>query len=82
MQQRAMSTASSVYVKGYSTGATKKSIGIGFENGGLSGITCLGTSYAQYVEYGTRFMAAEPLLKPVFNRQKTLFKSDLEKLLK
>ena len=82
MQQRAMSTASSVYVKGYSTGATKKSIGIGFENGGLSGITGLGTSYAQYVEYGTRFMAAEPLLKPVFNRQKTLFKSDLEKLLK
>ena len=33
-------------------------------------------------EKGTRFMAAEPLLKPVFNKQKTVFKSDLEKLLK
>lgn len=45
MQQRAMSTASSVYVKGYSTGATKKSIGIGFENGGLSGTTGMGMEY-------------------------------------
>lgn len=33
-------------------------------------------------EKGTRFMAAEPLLKPTFNSQKNKFKSDLERLLK
>ena len=48
----------------------------------MSGVTGLGMEYNQYTELGTRFMAAEPLLKPVFNKQKTVFKSDLEKLLK
>lgn len=82
MQQQAMANASSVYTKGYSNGDTKKSIGIRFEDRGMSGVTGLGMEYNQYTELGTRFMAAEPLLKPVFNKQKTVFKSDLEKLLK
>lgn len=82
MQQTAMSKASSVYTKGYSTGDTKKSIGVLFENSGMSGTTGMGMEYNPYTEKGTRFMAAEPLLKPTFNSQKTKFKSDLEKLLK
>lgn len=82
MQQMAMSKASSVYTRGYSTGDTKKSIGISFENSGMSGTTGMGMEYNPYTEKGTRFMAAEPLLKPTFNSQKTKFKSDLEKLLK
>lgn len=82
MQQKAMSKASSVYVKGYLTGDTKKSIGISFENGGMSGATGMGMEYNPYTEKGTRFMSAEPLLQPTFNSQKTKFKSDLEKLLK
>ncbi|WP_059442621.1 HK97-gp10 family putative phage morphogenesis protein [Leuconostoc mesenteroides] len=82
MQQQTMSNASSVYTKGYSTGDTKKSIGISLKDSGMSGVAGLGMEYNQYTEVGTRFMAAEPLLKPVFNKQKTVFKSDLEKLLK
>ena len=82
MQQTAMSKASSTYIRGYSTGDTKKSIGVSFENSGMSGITGMGQNYNPYTEKGTRFMAAEPLLKPTFNSQKTKFKSDLEKLLK
>lgn len=88
MQQTAMSKASSTYTKRdkhgkpYSTGDTKKSIGISFENSGMSGTTGMGMEYNPYTEKGTRFMAAEPLLKPTFNSQKTKFKSDLEKLLK
>ena len=77
-----MLKASSVYTKGYSTGDTKKSIGVSFESSGMSGITGMGQNYNPYTEKGTRFMAAEPLLKPVFNKQKTAFKSDLEKLIK
>lgn len=79
IQQKTMANASSTYTKGYSTGATKKSIGIGFENGGLTGITGLGMAYNPYTEYGTRFMAAEPLLGPIFKRQKSVFISDIKK---
>ncbi|MCT4388303.1 phage tail protein [Leuconostoc pseudomesenteroides] len=81
-QQSAMAKASSVYTKGYSTGDTKKSIGVQFEKGGLTGIVGMGMEYNPYTEKGTRFMPAEPLLDPVFRKEKTVFKSDLEKLLK
>ena len=80
MQQEAMANASSTYIKGYSIGATKKSIGIGFEDNSLTGFTGLGTSYAIYVEYGTRFMSAEPLLGPVFKKHKNVFISDIKKV--
>ena len=81
IQQKTMANASSTYTKGYSTGATKKSIGIGFENGGLTGIVGMGQNYNPYTEKGTRFMAAEPLLDPIFHKQKNVFVSDLERLL-
>lgn len=82
VQRAAMSKASSVYTRGYSTGDTKKSIGIEFGNGGMSGLIGMGMEYNPYTEKGTRFMAAEPVLDPTFHKQKTKFKSDLEKLLK
>lgn len=88
VQREAMSKASSVYTKKdkhgikYSTGDTKKNIGVEFGNGGMSGLIGMGMEYNPYTEKGTRFMAAEPLLDPVFHEQKTKFKSDLEKLLK
>lgn len=92
MQQQAMANAPTTYTKVYkygamkgkkiSTGETKKSIGVQFKNDGLTGTAGMGMEYNPYTEEGTRFMAAEPLLKPVFNKQKTVFKSDLEKLLK
>lgn len=82
IQQKTMANASSTYVKGYSTGATKKSIGISFENSGLVGIIGMGMDYNPYTEKGTRFMAAEPLLDPIFHKQKNVFVSDLERLLK
>jgi len=31
-------------------------------------------------ELGTRFMAAEPLLGPIFKRQKSVFISDIKKV--
>ncbi|CCJ66374.1 MULTISPECIES: HK97-gp10 family putative phage morphogenesis protein [Leuconostoc] len=91
-QQSAMEKAPTTYTKVYktgklkgkkiSTGETKKSIGVQFKNGGLTGIVGMGKDYNPYTEKGTRFMAAEPLLDPVFRKEKTVFKSDLEKLLK
>lgn len=88
VQRAAMAKTSSTYTKRdkhgkpYSTGDTKKSIGIEFGNGGMSGLIGMGMKYNPYTEKGTRFMAAEPVLNPIFHKQKTKFKSDLEKLLK
>ena len=40
------------------------------------------TDYAAYVEYGTRFMPAQPYMRPAFIQESARFKSDLEKLMK
>ena len=46
----------------YSTGATKNS---GFYKAeGLEGVSGFNTSYAVYVEFGTRKMSAQPFLRP------------------
>ncbi|MFQ8894288.1 MAG: HK97-gp10 family putative phage morphogenesis protein [Dorea sp.] len=38
--------------------------------------------YAAYVEYGTRFMNAQPYMRPAYNAQKGKFKSDMQKLVR
>lgn len=38
--------------------------------------------YAAYVEYGTRYMSAQPYIRPAFMQQSERFKSDLSKLMK
>lgn len=81
MQQEAMVNASSTYVKGYSKGDTKKAIGINFSDGGSTGTVGMGMEYNIYTEVGTRFMAAEPLLRPIFNKHKTVFISEIKKVL-
>ena len=40
------------------------------------------TNYAAYVEYGTRYMSAQPYIRPAFMQQSARFKSDLSKLMK
>ena len=38
--------------------------------------------YAAYVEYGTRYMSAQPYMRPAFMQQSARFKADLAKLMK
>lgn len=64
------------------TGNMKRSITSEFTDGGFTGTTEPHTDYAGYVEYGTRFQAAQPFVKPAFDVQKKVFKNDLERLLK
>ena len=65
------------------TGTLKRSIkGPNMKNGGLTAQVETGVDYAAYVEYGTRYMSAQPYMKPAFNKQKAQFKSDLERLTK
>ena len=75
-------TRNAVFVKGYSTGATKRRIRSAFTDSNLTVTVEPTTSYASYPEYGTRCMAAQPFVRPSFNIQKEIFKRDLKKLMK
>ena len=65
------------------TGATKRSISVNSSKvGRFKYKVAPGTSYAAYVELGTRKMSAQSFIKPAFDEQKKLFKNDLERLVK
>ena len=79
---QSLMTRNAVFVKGYSTGATKRSIRSTFTDSNLTVTVEPTTSYASYPEYGTRCMATQPFVRPSFNIQKEIFKRDLKKLMK
>lgn len=60
----------------------KRSIGLNIKDGGLTAVVAPTTDYAEYVEYGTRFMESQPYMRPALGEQKQIFKSDLEKVMK
>ena len=62
------------------TGHLKRSIGLETTNAGMTAEVEPTADYAPYVEYGTRFMEAQPYLKPAFDDQKEKFKKDMKKL--
>ena len=64
------------------TGNLKKSIGLEITNGGFNAEVEPTAEYAAYVELGTRFMDAQPYLKPAFDEQSIKFESDMKKLVK
>lgn len=70
------------FVKGYQTGQTKDSIGLELTNGGFTASVGPETEYSAYLEYGTRFMEAQPFVRPALEEQEKKFKSDLEKLMR
>ena len=71
--------------KGYFTGNLKQDVaGNGFKlsNGGLTAKVGTSVEYGAHLEYGTRYMEAEPFLKDPFELAKKEFKSDIDKLSK
>lgn len=80
LQRKAQANAD--FKKGYATGQTKRSIGLEIGDNGLSAKVEPTTEYAPYLEFGTRFMEAQPFMKPAYNEQMKQFRSDLEKLMK
>lgn len=80
MHQKIVNNAD--FTRGYATGATKRSIGLEITDGGLTAEVEPKTEYSPYLEYGTRFMDAQPFVKPGYNAQKGKFKSDMQKLVK
>lgn len=82
LQERMQRQTSVSFKKGYSIGDTKKSIRTRMSDEGLTATVGPTTSYAPYVEYGTRFMDAEPFVAPAFHVQQEVFRRDIEKVTK
>lgn len=80
MQQKIQRNAE--FDKGYQTGATKKSIGLDIFDRGMSAESGPTTEYSEYLEYGTRFMKAQPFVKPALEEIEPKFKADMQKLVK
>lgn len=78
--QRGMQRQTEVAFR-HPTGQTKRSIELTMKDGGLTAEVAPGTEYSAYLEYGTRFMEAEPFVGPALNQQMPQFKSDLKKLI-
>lgn len=70
------------FKKGYQTGTTKRSIGLEIKDDGLTAESGPETEYSPYLEYGTRFMDAQPFVRPALEEQAQQFKSDLQKLMR
>lgn len=62
------------------TGATRRSITTKLALNGMQGKDFPTTEYAFYLEYGTRFMSAQPFVSPAFRQQKPIFLSDMKRL--
>lgn len=89
LQVKAQQRTSTAYTGHYEgtrfvkpTGATKRGIKLEIADGGLSGIVGMSMSYNPYLENGTRFMHARPVLKPTFTAQKIQFVNELKLLMK
>lgn len=70
------------FTRGYQTGQTKRSIGLYMLDSGFTAEVGPETKYSPYLEYGTRFMDAQPFVRPSYEEQAQKFKSDMQKLVR
>ena len=75
-------TPQSTGIPGYVGGTLKRSVELDITDGGLTAEVEPTADYAAYVEYGTRFMEAQPYLKPAYDEQKKKFVKDLNELVR
>ncbi|ELA80202.1 HK97 gp10 family phage protein, partial [Enterococcus faecium EnGen0002] len=64
------------------TGFTRRSIRMWLLEGGFVAQVGPQSDYSPYLEYGTRFMSAQPFVGPAFNVQKAIFMKDMQRLFK
>jgi HK97 gp10 family phage protein len=76
LQQMAMRKAA------VDTGFMKRSIGLEIADSGFTATITPAAEYSPYLEYGTRFMSAQPFMRPAFMYQRYQFIKDLQKLMR
>lgn len=64
------------------TGFMKRSIMIEVQPQFLSATIKAMAEYSAYVEYGTRYMGAQPYMRPARNEQAPIFLNDLKKMIR
>lgn len=62
------------------TGFLKRSIIFQLANSGFTAMVTATAEYSPYLEFGTRFMSAQPFMGPAFRIQSAKFKNDLKRL--
>lgn len=80
MRNAPVGTPESTGIPGYIGGTLKRSIHLEIADGGMSAEVEPTEEYAPYVELGTRFMEAQPYMKPAFEEQSKEFRKDMKKL--
>ena len=80
LQQKMQNEAD--FTRGYATGTTKRSIGFEVKDSGFTAEVEPKTEYSPYLEYGTRFMEAQPFVRTALGVQEVQFKRDMQKLVK
>lgn len=66
----------------HDTGFLRRSIKLNMQDAGLTADVRATAHYAAYVELGTRFMNAQPYMKPAFDQVKRHFVSDLKRIMR
>lgn len=64
------------------TGFTRRSIRMWLHDGGFTAQVGPQSFYSPYLEYGTRYMDAQPFVRPAFNYQKLIFIKEMQRLVK
>lgn len=82
MRNAPVGTPESTGIPGYVGGTLKRSIAIEIKDRGMTAEVEPTADYAPYVELGTRFMEAQPYLKPAFDEQKKEFEKDMKELVR
>ena len=70
------------FKEGYQTGTTKRSIDLEIKDSGFAAEVAPETEYSPHLEHGTRFMEAQPFVKPAYEEQTEKFKSAMQRLVK
>ncbi len=65
---------------GYVGGTLRRSISTEIVDNGFTAEIGPHTEYADYVEYGTRYMNAQPYMRPAFEEVEPQFKKDIKRI--
>ena len=64
------------------TGTLKRSIGLEIKDAGMTAESEATADYAPYVEWGTRYMEAQPFMRLAFYDQREQFEKDMKELVR
>lgn len=64
------------------SGTLKRNVRISLEQWGMEAKVTSEAEYAPYQEYGTRYMAGTPHVRPAYKIQSAKFKADMQRLVK